>query len=192
MHTNKSLEKIVFYNVGEEDDINSALKKNLDKNCGCAKGKSTSMDINGINIENAKLIKEIKEIVKIDNDLRNWGSGTKVESMPIDVLHCVSKIVSAFNYWDYFFSNIDGKLLSIIIYVKDESVVNQQLFSKHGKCIKNDYCVNNDNLLFLVKDNDKTFILVFFEKNIKNHYAKIKKQEVKKRKLEEKSLKEAF
>ena len=189
---NKNIKNFVFYNVGENDDIISAIKKNMDKNCACVKGKSTSMDLNAFNIENIEIKNIMKEIDQIDNNLRKWGSGTNPESMPIDVLHCESKSPSAFNNWDYFFSNIDGKLLSIIIDIKDYNSVYEQLYSKHGKCIKNGYCVSSENILILLKDNVKVFVLALFGKNIKNHYAVIKKLEAEKNHMQKKSVEEAF
>lgn len=190
--SNKSLKNFAFYNVGENDDINSALKKNMDKNCGCVKGKSTSMDLDAFNIKNIEIKNIIKEMNQIDTNLRKWGSGTNPESMPIDVLHCESKSPSAFNNWDYFFSNIDGKLLSIIIDIQNYNVVYEQLYTKHSKCIEKGYCINGENILILFKDNVKVFLLALFDKNIKNHYAVIKKQVDEKRNEQKKSLEEAF
>jgi hypothetical protein len=192
MQITKSSKEIFFYDVGEDDDLSSALKKNLDKNFKCVKGKSTSMDLDGINLANNRSIAILKKFTKIDNDLRNWESDTDIESMPIDVLHCESKKASAFNYWDYFFSSNGGKLLSMIIDVIADDVAKQHLFLKHGDCIKSDYCVNNDSHLFWVSDKHKFFVLVFFEENIRNHYAEIEKRELERKDFEQKDVEEAF
>jgi hypothetical protein len=189
---NRSSKEIVFYNVGEEDDIHSAQKKITDRNCSCIKGKSTSLDIVSLNIKNTKLLEKIKRILEMDNNLREWGANTKPESMKIDILHCRSYTASAFYYWDYFFSSLNGKLLSITVYVKDFKDVREQLILKQGQCIESDYCLNNGNKLILIKDNDKFFIVMFFESNIDNHFAIIEKKQRKKRELQKESIKEAF
>lgn len=188
----KSSEEILFYNVGNDDDINMALKKNNDRNCSCIKGKSTSLDTVSLNIKNTKLLEKIKKIVAMDNNLREWGAITKPESMSIDILHCRSDTASAFYYWDYFFSSLNGKLLSIIVYVKEFEDVREQLILKHGQCIKSDYCLNNGNILILIKDNDRFFIVMFFESNIKNHFAIVEKNQQRQKDLQKKSIKEAF
>ena len=152
------------------------------------------MDIVSLNIKSAKLLERIKRIVEIDNNLRDWGDNIEPESMPIDILHCRSVTAGAFHYWDYFFSNLDGKLLSITVDVENFEATREQLIVKHGQCINNDYCVNNGNILLLVKDkdNDKFFIVIFFESNIKDHYEIIEEKQQKKRNLQKESIKEAF
>ena len=191
--TEQSTDSLVFFSVGEEDNIQTAIDKNSNKDCHCTIGKSSSIEINSLNIQNGKLLSKIEEIMKIDKDLLQWGSLFEMEEMSIDVLHCVSKTDTIFNYWDYYFSNKTKELLSILVVSKINDSIYEQLFLKHGPCIKNDFCEKNDNLLFIVNDTkEKMFIIILYTKNIILHHEILETEQLNKKKKEEKQLKEAF
>lgn len=193
LSTQQSRNPFGFIGVGEEDNIKTAIEKNTNKGNQCTIGKSSSIEINSLNIKNQKLLVKIEEIIKIDKDLLQWSSSHEIEEMPIDVLHCVSKTDNTFNYWDYFFSNQTDDLLSVLIYSKKNKSVQEQLVLKHGQCIENDLCKNNDNFLFITGDSNKhMFIIFLYTKNIKLHHEIMETEQLNKKKMEEKHLKEAF
>ena len=190
---NKSFSPFVFLGIGENDNIEIAKTKNKENGYSCITGKSSSIEINSLNINDQNILPNIQEILNMDVDLLHWGSSDKIEEMPIDVLHCTANSDSIFNYWDYFFSNKTGKLLSILVYANDNNVLYENLYLKHGYCVKDKFCENKDNYLFLIDvSENRIFVVFLFSKNIKDHYEIVKNEHLNKKKNQKKHIKEAF
>jgi len=190
----KSKNNFSFFKVAENDDLISSMEKFKTANFACAKGKSESMDTDFLrkHIRLDDIPKKIKKVLSADRKFDEWARGTKIESMPIDTLHCEARGDTAFNYWIFYFSVTTKKLLSVTISCHDYISIKKRLISKYGKCVEKNYCENKDNSLLIVKRDNEHFINMFFIKNIKSHYTENKKQFLKKKKKSEGLIKDAF
>lgn len=190
----KSKNEFSFYNVSKKDDLNSATEKFKKINCMIAYAKGPALDTDYLRkiINTKDISKRVDMIFSMDRRLKLFAKNTEIKSLPIDVLHSEPESDAFFNYWMCYFSVSTKKTLQISISCSNYDAVKKRLIEKYGKCVENNYCESNDNCMLIVKRDKDYIVNMYFYDNIKEHYMISKDGYLKRKKKNDKKLKDAF
>jgi hypothetical protein len=180
-HAQDSLKQFTYYDIGENDTLDSVMTKFPEAKERCIIGKSQELLADplpsAMNVDAEALNKAEQVFKSINSDIKKYIAFAQKETdydiIPVDSLYCDFPSATTFKYVMFRFSSFDKKLLLTEVSVTDYATVRKRLIEQYGNS-PNDVWTRAGQCLFFSQGGDGRPLIFAYLKNSENFLATLR------------------
>lgn len=180
-HAQDNVKQFTYYDIGENDNLDSVMTKFPEAKERCILGKSQELFTYSLPLatsDDAEALKKSEQIFKdINIDIKKYIAFAQKETdyniIPVDSLYCDFPSATTFKYVMFRFSSFDKKLLLTEVSVTDYATVRKRLIEQYGNS-PNDVWTRPDQCLFFSQGEDERPLIFAYLKNSENFLATLR------------------